>query len=80
MWKMNHHRLENVPTKRYESAQNQGVAQVSDLLLTSVTMSQSGLYQCVVSNGYGVAYSKQSPLSVLGKQILKSDWYMMKWF
>lgn len=66
-WKMNNHRLDNVPTKRFASAQNRGVTQISELLLTSMTMSQSGQYQCVVSNGYGVAYSKLSQLSVLGE-------------
>lgn len=66
LWKVNNHRLDNASAKRYESAQNDGVTQFSELILTSVTMSQSGIYQCIVSNSYGVAYSKFAELSVLG--------------
>ena len=68
-WKMNNHRLENVFAKRYESALNEGVAQFSDLQLTDVTMLSSGEYQCIVTNNYGVAYSKPSKLSVMGVYI-----------
>lgn len=64
VWKFNHRRLENIPSKRYESAQNQGVTQFSDLLLSSITVDHSGIYQCIVSNAYGVAYSRQSRLTV----------------
>lgn len=67
-WKRNNNRLilDNVIIKQYASAQNDGIAQFSDLLLIGVSMSNAGTYQCVVSNSYGVAYSKLSQLSVLG--------------
>lgn len=66
-WKLNNSRLENAIVKRYESVQGQGIAQYSDLILPLVTMANTGAYECVVSNSYGIAYSKPSQLSVFGK-------------
>ncbi len=64
---MNNHHLDNMATKRYESAQNEAVTQFSELFLPSVTKANAGSYQCIVTNSYGVAYSNVSQLSVFGE-------------
>ncbi|XP_046683959.1 leucine-rich repeats and immunoglobulin-like domains protein 3 [Homalodisca vitripennis] len=41
-----------------------GVTQVSKLLLNNVSLDASALYQCIVSNDFGTAYSRKANLSV----------------
>lgn len=44
-----------------------GVTHTSQLLLSNVSLDASALYQCIVSNDFGTAYSKKANLSVYSK-------------
>uniref|UniRef100_A0A2S2QU68 Leucine-rich repeats and immunoglobulin-like domains protein 1 n=1 Tax=Sipha flava TaxID=143950 RepID=A0A2S2QU68_9HEMI len=65
VWKKDNHDLELISTNHYSSFELNGVSQYSTLNLFNITMSQSGKYQCVASNEFGITYSNRSILSVV---------------
>lgn len=46
---------------------------LSVLHFPNVTLSHDGIYQCIVSNSYGTAYSKKANLTVLGKYLCTNN-------
>jgi hypothetical protein len=70
VWKKDNHDLELISTNHYSSFELNGVSQYSTLNLFNITMSQSGKYQCVASNEFGITYSNRSILSVVGKYLM----------
>lgn len=67
VWKKDKHNLESISTNHYSSFEFNGVTQYSILNLYNILMSQSGEYQCVASNKFGITYSNHSTLSVVSK-------------
>lgn len=67
IWKKDNHDLELISTNHYSSFEVNGLTQYSILNLHNISMSQSGRYQCVASNQYGITYSNRSILTVVGK-------------
>lgn len=67
VWKRDNHNLELISTNHYLSFEYNGGTQYSILNLYNISMSQSGKYQCVASNEFGITYSNQSILSVVSK-------------
>lgn len=55
-----------ISTNHYSSFKLDGVSQYSTLNLFNISMAQSGKYQCVASNEFGVTYSNRSILTVVG--------------
>lgn len=67
VWKKDNHDLEFVSTNHYSSFEFDGITQYSVLNLYNISMSQSGKYQCVASNKYGITYSNRSSINVVSK-------------
>lgn len=67
VWKKDNHDLELISSHHYSSFEVNGVTQYSVLNFYNISMLQSGRYQCVASNEYGIAYSNYSILSIAGK-------------
>ncbi|XP_050530009.1 leucine-rich repeats and immunoglobulin-like domains protein 3 [Daktulosphaira vitifoliae] len=67
IWKKDNHDLDSLSINHfhYSSFEYNGVTQYSILTLTNISMSQSGKYQCVASNEFGIAYSNRSLLSIV---------------
>ncbi|XP_025208632.1 leucine-rich repeats and immunoglobulin-like domains protein 3 isoform X2 [Melanaphis sacchari] len=65
VWKKDNHDLESISTNHYSSFEFNGMTQFSVLNLYNISMSQSGKYQCVASNEFGITYSNRSVLSVV---------------
>ncbi|KAL4125958.1 hypothetical protein QTP88_010193 [Uroleucon formosanum] len=65
VWKKDNHDLELISTNHYSSFELNGMTQFSVLNLYNISMSQSGKYQCVASNEFGITYSNRSILSVV---------------
>lgn len=65
VWKKDNHDLELISTNHYSSFEFNGMTQFSILNLYNISMSQSGKYQCVASNEFGITYSNRSVLSVV---------------
>ncbi|KAF0763529.1 leucine-rich repeats and immunoglobulin-like domains protein 3 [Aphis craccivora] len=65
VWKKDNHDLELISTNHYSSFEFNGMTQFSVLNLYNISMSQSGKYQCVASNEFGITYSNRSVLSVV---------------
>lgn len=73
VWKKDNRDLESVSTNHYSSFEYNGVTQYSILNLYNISMLQSGKYQCVASNEFGITYSNKSMISVVGKCYIFSD-------
>lgn len=58
-----------ISTNHYSMFQTNGLTHYSYLNLYNISMEQSGKYQCVASNGFGITYSNYSILSVVGKYL-----------
>lgn len=67
IWKKDNHDLEMISANHYSSFEFNGVTQYSILNFYNISMVQSGKYQCVASNEFGITYSNRSILSVVGK-------------
>lgn len=67
VWKKDNHDIEPISSNHYSTFEYRGLTQYSILNLYNISMSQSGQYQCVASNEFGVTYSKRSLLSVVGE-------------
>lgn len=67
VWKKDNHDLELISTNHYSFYEYNGVTQYSILNLHNISMAQSGKYQCVASNEFGISYSNRSILSVVSK-------------
>lgn len=67
LWKKDNHDLEPISSNHYSSFEVSGVTQFSILNFYNISMLQSGRYQCVASNEFGIAYSNDSILSIAGK-------------
>lgn len=66
VWKKDNHDLELFPEYHYLSFESIGVTQFSILNFYNTLMSESGVYQCIASNQFGISYSNRSTLSVVG--------------
>jgi len=67
IWKKDNHDLEMISANHYSSYEFNGVTHYSILYFYNMSMAQSGKYQCVASNEFGITYSNRSILSVVSK-------------
>ncbi|XP_050425789.1 leucine-rich repeats and immunoglobulin-like domains protein 3 [Adelges cooleyi] len=67
IWKKDNHDLDSLSMNHfhYSSFEYNGVTQYTTLTLNNISMTQSGKYQCVASNEFGIAYSNRSLLSIV---------------
>lgn len=67
IWKKDNHDLESISEFHYSSYEFSGIIQYSILNFYHILMAQSGHYQCIASNQFGITYSNRSTLSVVGE-------------
>lgn len=66
IWKKDNHDLELFPEYHDISFESDGVTQFSILNFYNALLSESGIYQCIASNKFGISYSYRSTFSVVG--------------
>lgn len=65
IWKKDNRDLESISELHYSSIEG-GIILYSILNFYHILMAQSGQYQCIASNQFGITYSNRSTLSVVG--------------
>ncbi|CAH0391953.1 unnamed protein product [Bemisia tabaci] len=64
LWKRNNVVLDKDTKNRQVHEKNNSIIHYSQLKLLNVSTSHSGYYQCIVTNGFGNAYSKRARLEI----------------
>lgn len=66
VWRQNDSNISNPTIEQYViDSNNSTVRMASDLVLNNVSNSDSGRYQCVVSNSFGMTYSNKSLITIV---------------